>query len=455
MASPGERVSVSFRGEERTTTANELGHWHVYLSPKSAGGPFDSTIRGQNTIVLHDVMVGDVWVASGQSNMEWPLSRSENGAAEVASADCPQVRLLEVKKAYAESPQENVVTSGWQACTPESVKNFSAIGYYFAREIQQKEKAPIGVIASYWGGTVAESWTSMEALSSDAALMPIFAAHARFMADQVDGARRAKLDQEKVAEAKAKGVPPPDVPWHPDPHMWTPAGLFNAMIAPLTPFPIRGVIWYQGESNSQKARAPELYGRQFQTLIQDWRGRWNVGDFPFLYVQISDFKSSGAEDWPAIREGQRKTLALRNTGMVVTIDIGNPDDVHPLDKKDVGARLALIARSMVYGEQVEYSGPLVREITRETGALRVWFDHAGSGLQAHGASLAGFEIAGSDGKFRAAEARIDGQTVLVNAAGVSDPVTVRYGWANSPTCNLFNHDGLPASPFLMSLPPLH
>jgi sialate O-acetylesterase len=206
------------------------------------------TIRGQNVILLHDVLVGDVWVASGQSNMEFPLSRAEGGTTDAAAAHFPQIRLLEVKKAYAESPQEDVTTAGWAACTPESVKNFSAVAYYFARQIHEKEKVPVGVIASYWGGTYAESWTSLPALSSDAELMPVFAAHARFMESPADWMRLAKLDAAKVADAKAKGLPIPDVPWRPDPHIWAPATLFNAMVAPLTPFTIRGVIWYQGRA---------------------------------------------------------------------------------------------------------------------------------------------------------------------------------------------------------------
>jgi sialate O-acetylesterase len=193
----------------------------------------------------------------------------------------------------------------------------------------------------------------------------------------------------------------------------------------------------------------------FKTLITDWRNHWGVGLFPFLYVQISSFTSTPKEDWAIIREAQRRTLELRNTGMAVTIDIGNPDDVHPLNKRDVGARLALIARATVYGEPVEYSGPLFRQLTRDDRALRVWFDHARSGMEAHGASLTGFEIAGSDGKFRPAEARIDEQTVVVSSAEVREPVAVRYGWANSPNCNLFNKEGLPASPFGASIEALH
>ena len=227
------------------------------------------------------------------------------------------------------------------------------------------------------------------------------------------------------------------------------------MISPLTPLPIRGVIWYQGESNSMLWRAPYLYGRQFRDLIEDWRQHWGEGEFPFLYVQIANFKSTPAEDWPIIREGQLSALRLRHTGMAVTIDIGNPDDVHPLDKLDVGHRLALIARATVYGEHIEYSGPIFRQLTRETNGLRIWFTHVGTGLMVKGPTLTSFEIAGSDGKFVPAEARVDGDTIVVSSPTVEDPTAARYGWANSPECNLFNKEGLPASPFDATLAPFH
>jgi len=219
------------------------------------------------------------------------------------------------------------------------------------------------------------------------------------------------------------------------------------MIAPLTPFAIRGVIWYQGESNSVLDRA-SIYGRVFQTLIRDWRRNWAVGDFPFLYVQISNFKSNATEDWPEVREGQRSALGLRNTAMVVSIDIGNPNDVHPRNKQDVGARLALAARAVAYGEHIEYSGPLPRQVTTGDHALRVWFDHAASGLDSKGGGLTGFEIAGADRKYVQARAQIEGSSVVVSSPNISEPVFVRYGWANSPQCDLYNKDGLPASPFL-------
>jgi len=455
MATPGEAVTVTLLNHSGSDTTDPLGHWNVYLPPTSAGGPYEVRVQGSNQIVLHDILVGDVWVASGQSNMEFSMRQLQQADREIAAANLANIRLLRIDHTHSEYPLSEASAKPWAHCSPESVRDFSAVAYYFAREINQKEKVPIGVIESSWGGTLAEAWTSMDTLSSDPALMPVFAVRAHMMDGQADVPAQKKLEADAAAEAKSKGLPLPTPKWHPDPEMWEPTALFNAMISPLTPFPIRGVIWYQGESNSMIAHAPYLYGRQFKALIQDWRRHWGLGNFPFLYVQIANFKSTDAEDWATIREGQRSALELRNTGMSVTIDIGNPDDVHPLDKLDVGHRLALIARANVYGEAIEYSGPLVRQITREPNGLRIWFDHVGSGLTVKGSTLTSFEVAGVDRKFQLAEAHIDGGTIVVTSTAVTTPVSVRYGWANSPECNLFNKDGLPASPFEVSLPPLH
>jgi sialate O-acetylesterase len=224
-----------------------------------------------------------------------------------------------------------------------------------------------------------------------------------------------------------------------------PSGLYNAMIAPLTHFPIRGAIWYQGESNASRERVP-LYARLLRTMIQDWRRAWGQGDIPFLFVQLANFKAGDAR-WPELRESQRQTLALANTGMAVTIDIGTPDDIHPKNKQGVGLRLAFAARAVAYGEKIEYSGPMFRQATPEANAMRIWFDHTGTGLVAKGSSLLGFEIAGDDGKFVPADAVIDGTTVRTSSGTVNRPAYVRYGWKDDPRCNLYNVEGLPASPF--------
>jgi sialate O-acetylesterase len=451
QAASGEAVTVSFRGETRAAKANPLGQWSVYLKPAAAGGPFQMSVQGvlsqgaRQAITLDDVLVGDVWLASGQSNMEFEMRRAVTAEADLPLAANPRIRLLVVNRQAAEYAQENIESAGWAASSPETAKNFSAVAWYFAREIEQREKVPVGIIDSTWGGTVVESWTRLTALGEDAALAPLFVTRGRMTDGEADALCEDKEQERQRAEAKAQGKPEPVFSWHPSLSMWAPGLLWNGMIAPLTPFPIRGVIWYQGESNSKLERAP-LYGRLFRTLIEDWRRQWGEGDFPFLYVQIANFKSTPAEDWATLREQQRKALELRNTAMVVTIDIGNPDDVHPTDKLDVGLRLARAARALSYAERVEYAGPLFRQVTSEEGLLRVWFDHA-KGLTAKGGAATGFEVAGGDGKFAPATARIDGETVVVGSASVADPVFVRYGWANSPQCNLFNEDGLPTSPF--------
>jgi sialate O-acetylesterase len=455
-AAPGEEVGVNFRGETRSTKAGQLGRWSVYLAPGAAGGPFQMMVKGTptavgdaapqvQTITLDDVLVGDVWLASGQSNMEFEMRRAATAGADLPHAANPRIRLLVVKKRASEYAQDDAETEGWAASAPDTAKEFSAVAWYFAREIEQREHVPVGVIDSTWGGTVVESWTRLTALGQDAALVPLFVSRGKMTDREAEALLEDKDQNRQREEARAQGKTEPKFPWHPMLAMWGPGLLYNGMIAPLTPFPIRGVIWYQGESNSALERAP-LYNRLFRTLIEDWRHQWGEGDFPFLYVQISNFLSTPAEDWAALREQQLKALALRNTAMAVTIDIGNPDDVHPTDKVDVGLRLARAARVLSYGEAIEYSGPLFRQATPEGNAIRTWFDHA-KGLNAKGDGVAGFEVAGADGKFFPATAKVEGATVVATSTAVAEPLFVRYGWANSPQCNLFNGDELPASPF--------
>jgi sialate O-acetylesterase len=446
---PEEKITIELHGVSRTTAADRMGSWSVYLPPESAGGPFQLSVSAGNKIVLDDVLIGDVWFASGQSNMEMPLkgftgAPLKNSAEEIAHAAQPQIRLITFPKKAVDFPQRNI-DAHWTECSPETAANFSAAAYFFGRELATREHVPIGLIDSTWGGTPAEAWVSLEAISTDAALMPIFGTRAEMVQSQADAAEIAAAERREDEAARKAGKTPPSHPWRPDLASWAPAWLFNGMVAPATPYAIKGVIWYQGESNSRLAFAP-MYARIFPVLIADWRAQWHEGDFPFLFVQISSYRSNDSEVWPVIREAQRHTLSVANTAMVVTTDIGNPDNVHPADKQTVGARLALAARAVVYGEKVEYSGPLFRQATPDGEGIRVWFDHAG-GLMAKGGELEGFEIAGSDGKFVPATARIEGATVVAHSTSVVAPKYARYGWANAPMINLFNSEGLPASPF--------
>jgi sialate O-acetylesterase len=451
-AQPGEKVSATINGATQSTICDQLGMWNLYLPPQSAGGPYQLTVAGTNTITLDDVLIGDVWFASGQSNMEMPLNGFpgsavvKNAAEEISHADQPTMRLLFVNHKASSFPLRDFDTDqAWTICSPETAAKFSAVAYFFGRDIAAQEQVPIGLIDSTWGGTPGEAWVSLDTLSADPGLMPVFATWARMANEQADIPAMLAAEKREDAFARNANQPPPKHSWHPDPASYAPAGLYNAMVAPAINFPIKGVIWYQGETNSQLTRAP-MYAKVFPALIADWRSHWREGTFPFLFVQISSFKSDATENWATVREAQRRTLSVADTGMAVSIDVGDPDNVHPPDKQTVGARLALAARALAYGENIEYSGPLFRETSLEERGVRVWFDHAGR-LVAKGGTLEGFEIAGDDHHFLDATARIEGPSVLVSSPQIATPKYVRYGWQNAPTVNLFNSAGLPASPF--------
>jgi sialate O-acetylesterase len=306
--------------------------------------------------------------------------------------------------------------------------------------LQESLGVPIGLVQIAWGGTPIDSWTSLRAITADAALMPVLAEWARMMEKHTAALLRYHREATEWKPPADRPVKPvgPEGPWKP-------GSIFNAMIAPATRFPIRGVIWYQGESNTAPERAP-LYARLFRTMIEDWRRAWGQGDFPFLFVQLAGYTAAEESQWPELREAQRQALGVANTAMAVAIDLGEADNIHPKNKQEVGRRLSLAARAIAYGERVEHSGPLFRQATREGAALRLWFDHA-EGLTAPGGRVKGFEIAGADREYVAAEARIEGATVVISSPEVATPVHARYGWTDYPDCNLYNAAGLPASPF--------
>lgn len=455
-AIPGSHLVAKFHAQTVPAVADPLGAFSLWLAPEPAGGPYTLTISGDGAdVTLTDLLVGDVWFASGQSNMEMPLGGFPGSAVlkdadkEIAAATNPKLRLLVVDHKSADSPLNDTPDS-WTLCTPETAVKFSAVAYFFGREVAAKQNVPIGLIDSTWGGTPADSWVSMDTLGSHPDLLPAFSARAHFADEQTD--LKARIAAEKAADdaTRAAGQPLPRHDWHPDETSWSPAGLYNGMVAPFTHMSIRGFIWYQGETNSAHDRAP-YYGTLFSSLIRDWRLQFAQGNLPFLFVQISSFNSPG-EDWGRIRDAQRRTLQLTNTAMAVTLDIGTPDNVHPPDKQTVGHRLALAARHIVYGEaDLAFASPLFRQATAEVrpdgaAAIRVWFDHA-RGLTAQNQPIDAFEIAGEDHHFVPAQARIDGETVVVSASAVPHPVYVRYGWMGVMPHNLFNAAGLPVSTF--------
>jgi sialate O-acetylesterase len=450
-ASPGEKIEAKFRSQSASATANADGRWSLYLAPESAGGPDTVEISGANKLTIKDVLVGEVWVGSGQSNMVFPLRNADNAEKEIAAADFPDIRLFKVKLATSATPKDDV-EGEWALCSPKTAEGFSAVGYFFARHLHEKAGKPFGVIQSAWGGTPAQAWTPFRDLDGDPALHPLLdkwagieAAYPRAMARYDEQLAKWK----EAAEARESDKTParqPQPPRGPG-HQHQPTVLYNAMIAPLTPFPIRGVIWYQGENNANSEEG-YIYERLFRTMIESWRREWSIGSLPFLFVQLANYgRVPETSQWPELRESQTKTLGLTDTGMAVTIDVGNPTNIHPTNKQDVGLRLALAARAIAYGEHdLVYSGPIYRQMTSEQGRLRLWFDHVGSGLVLRDGGK-GFQVAGPDGRFHLAEAAVDHGAIVVSSPHVPHPIAARYAWAADPAVSLLNEEGLPASPF--------
>ena len=454
-ATPGAHLVARFHSQTALANADALGKWSVYLQPEEAGGPYELAISGDGGEVrVSDLLVGDVWFASGQSNMEMPLGGFpgsavvKDGEKEIAAASNPRLRLLVVPLKSSDIPLNDIAAT-WTECKPETARHFSAVAYFFGREIAAKENVPVGLIDSAWGGTPADAWVSMNTLGSDPGLLPAFASRATFADEQPDLAATIAAEKRADAEAEAAGKPKPPHPWHPNPESWLPAGLYNGMVAPFTPLALKGFLWYQGETNASHDRAT-VYDKLMTALIGDWRMHFGQGALPFLYVQISSFKTSG-DDWGLVREEQRRTLDVANTAMAVTLDVGQADNIHPPDKQAVGARLALAARNIAYGEPIPYRGPSFRQATPELGkdgmtTMRVWFDHA-DGLTYRGRPATGFELAGADRHFLPAQAQVEGETVVVSAPTVKQPIYVRFGWSSVVDNNLYNAAGLPASTF--------
>lgn len=459
-AEEGELVTVEFQGQKAAATAfrqlpNPLSRWQVKLGPfKASAAPAALVVQGKNRLERKNILVGDVWLCSGQSNMEFPLNKSAEGEKELAGLNQPLIRLFTVPRAKAAEPVADLRVS-WQECRAPG--GFSAVGYFFGRDLQKAAGVPIGLIGTYYGGTPAEAWATRATMSSHPDLRRDFGERVERLRNDYAGALQKFAAEADDAKKKGKrpASQPPKPPVMP---VWVGSELYNGMVAPLVPYGIRGVIWYQGEANADRAAQYQVL---FPELIKGWRAAWGQGDFPFLAVQLAPFDKGrnrpleqitaapADSDWARLREAQVLTgKAVPNYAFVVTTDVGEKDDIHPAKKEPVGARLALAARALAYGEPLVASGPVLKESVGQGGELLLRFDHVGAGLEARGGKLTGFAVCGDDKQFVWADAQIQpDNTILVGAATVKQPVAVRYGWADFPVVNLFNKDGLPASPF--------
>jgi sialate O-acetylesterase len=454
LGAPAEHVTVQFHNQKMEATASPLGLWELSLQPEKAGGPYTLHVTSNmstTAIDRTDLLVGDVWFASGQSNMEMPLkgfatAPIKDSEKEISAANYPKIRLLLQKKRAAPAPMLDTEDT-WKVCTPDTARDFSAAAYFFGRKIMQEENVPIGLIDSTWGGTPAHSWISTEGLAWSN--LPSVAVDAgKIVREQgLANSLRENFNTQEAA-MKAAGKPPVTRPRFTDrAGAWNPAGLFNGMIAPFTGYTVRGFLWYQGETDHEGIKALN-YSRVFPALIQDWRKQWGEGPLPFFFVQIASYDSPG-DEWADVRDAQRRTLELINTGMAVALDIGLEKNIHPPDKQTVGARLAQSALGISYGHKVETASPNLMSVGLEGSSIRAYLTHA-DGLKAAG-ELTDFQIAGSDGKFVNASAKIEilnGQsTVIATAPSVESPKYIRYGWAPYVRTYLYNSAGLPLGTF--------
>ncbi|MFH6936601.1 sialate O-acetylesterase [Flavobacterium sp. FlaQc-30] len=451
-ASPNEKINIQLGWSNLpvNVTADAEGNWKTTVeTPKGGETAYDIIIEASNKITLKNILIGEVWLCSGQSNMFFPVGREEgtwktgvkNYDEEVKKAVFPNIRLFTVALNASAKPLEDV-TGSWKICSPESIKTFSAVAYFFGRDLYQKLNVPIGLLSTSWGGTKAEAWTAQSVLEEDVAFLSILQ----------EDARNEKVYQEKLEAyylaltneriASAANAPKSQLKKPKKEPNKTSYVLYNAMLHPLVNYTIKGAIWYQGESNSGKAY---LYRSLFPTMVKSWREEWKQGEFPFYYVQITPHKGQNAE----IREAQLMSLkTIPSSGMVVTTDVGDAQNIHPIDKQTVGYRLALIARAKTYGEnKLVYSGPIFNHMKIKKQKVQLFFDYADSGLKKTGDTLKEFEIAGNDQVFYPAEAKIEGKTIVVTSPKVKEPAAVRFAWKAVPEPNLFNNENLPASPF--------
>lgn len=415
-AEKDEKVTVAIGGQKAEATADQNGKWMVRLNEFQAGGPYTMIVTGKNRLVFDDVLFGDVWICSGQSNMGFRLKNAKNAATEIPTANFPKLRLATVPCTSKPDPQYDVNMRPWTECTPDSATNFTAVGYFFGKKIHQELNIPIGLINNSWGGATCEAYVNPKLLAENANFAPT-------------------LDPDRITKQKAQ---------------YRAGYLYNGMLLPIIPYGIKGVIWYQGCSNQGRA---VQYRSLFKTMIKNWRDEWGQGDFPFYFVQLANFLKTVPEPtdstWAELREAQTMALALPNTGQAIIIDIGDANDIHPTNKLDVGNRLAAIALHKDYGRDIVWASPMYQSMEIKGNKAIITFNGIGGGLVARSDDgiIKGFAIAGADKKFYWANAKIDGNKVSVTCDKVAVPVAVRYAWASNPVCNLYNKEGFPACPF--------
>ena len=468
-ADAGEKMTVEFAGQKISTTADADGKWRVDLKPMPASAePRELLVSGNRksqieNLKCNDVLVGEVWLASGQSNMDFSMSKKvkyfagiANEEKEIAAANYPLIRMFigDAQKTYAPT---NRIGGEWKICTPENASAFSAVGYIFARDLQREIKVPVGIIAEAFGASTAEAWIDRATMAADPKLKPLLnrfdAAVEKFRTNPPPVIAAPRSEDVSATNAAPKNRKRGGGARDPIQDQHNATVLFNGMIAPVIPYAIRGAIWYQGESIvDANTGGIELYPHVQAALIRDWRKLWGEGDFPFYIVQLAG--QDAASNSPLVREAQATVLQLPNTGMAVATDIGERKNVHPKNKQDVGDRLARIALANVYGYKIEFAGPTFQSMKVEGDSIRVNFSHA-DGLVARDGNLKWFSIAGADGKFIPAETKIDGSTVLVSSPEISAPVAVRYAWVNFPDGgHLYNSAGLPTAQFRTDAPKL-
>jgi len=442
-ANPGEKVAVSIAGSSQETEADGDGDWSVLLDPLSAGGPHELVISSSNQITLNDVLVGEVWICSGQSNMQWRVDSTNDADLVRATAAYPKLRMISYPNKGSQEPIWTHDASNWMVCSPATVGKFSAVGYFFGRELSQSIKVPIGLINNSWGGSAADAWIDRPLLEANAdyqLTLKNWQAEEQQYEMLSTKTERSEQEEKQLSNLRRRLS-----------GNQRPANIYNGVLRSHLGYGIRGAIWYQGESNASRAYQ---YRYLFPMMIANWRDQWNQREFPFYWVQLADFRDEQGEPsesaWAELREAQTMTMSkLPNTGEAVIIDVGEGKDIHPRNKLTVGQRLARWALAKQYGADLACQSPTYKSMERAAGKIILTFEHVSGGWRPFDVkNPIGFAIAGDDKQFVWAEAKvIDGTQIEVSSSTISDPVAVRYAWADNPVCNMFSGVGLPLTPF--------